>query len=124
MNPHPFGCRFFRDLRLSAYCGDQSESARLWQNRHSRPHMPGSFTTLFLLLDITLLLAWRRYTGSRRKLAAVTTFCLLLQLYCTPVVSDLPAGWLEDKFSRLEHRPDDAGAIVVLSGSIRRPDTT
>jgi uncharacterized SAM-binding protein YcdF (DUF218 family) len=85
--------------------------------------MPGSFTTLFLLLDAALLVAWRRYSGSRRKLAAVTVFCLLVQLYCTPAVCRLPALWLEGRFPRLESRPDGARAIVVLSGSIRRPDT-
>ena len=85
--------------------------------------MPSPFTALFLLLDLAMLLAWRRSGIPRRRLALAGLSLALLQLYCTPIIGRQFAGWLECQFPKIEHRAENIDAIVVLSGSTVPPDT-
>jgi uncharacterized SAM-binding protein YcdF (DUF218 family) len=69
-----------------------------------------------LAVAVALVALWRR--PSRRRLAVVTVAFLLLAVLSLPVTSYLALGSLEWSYPPLESRPDDAPAIVVLSGSM------
>src|SRR5271166_5833333 len=76
-----------------------------------------------VLLGLLSLLAlanlWRKRRETRRRLLLMTVPLVLLALWCTPVVSYLALGSLEWAYPPLEERPNDAEAIVVLSGYAR-----
>ncbi|HET6423520.1 MAG TPA: YdcF family protein [Planctomycetaceae bacterium] len=79
------------------------------------------FPLLVLGLGFTLALAWRRFSDQRKSLRWPTVFYVLLLLDCLPFVGWLTAGTLERWFPRIEHRPDNIAAIVVLGGGILPP---
>jgi uncharacterized SAM-binding protein YcdF (DUF218 family) len=75
---------------------------------------------VFLAAFVGLLLVWRRY--GRKRLVFLTIALALLAAACLPVSSYYALGSLEWSYPRLEKRPNDAAAIVVLAGSIRPSD--
>lgn len=79
------------------------------------------FPLLILSLGIVLLWAWRRPTDQRRALRWPTLVYVLLLLDCLPMIGWLTAGSLERWFPRVEHRPPNVAAIVVLGGGIIPP---
>jgi uncharacterized SAM-binding protein YcdF (DUF218 family) len=74
---------------------------------------------LGLLTVLALANLWRKRRETRRRLLLLTVPFVLLLAWCTPVVSYLALGSLEWDYPPLERRPDDAEAIVVLSGYVR-----
>jgi uncharacterized SAM-binding protein YcdF (DUF218 family) len=78
------------------------------------------FVLLHLTCAVALVLLWRKRREGRRPLAALTAAFVLLALACLPATAYYALGTLEDPYPPLERRPDDAGAIVVLSGSLHQ----
>jgi uncharacterized SAM-binding protein YcdF (DUF218 family) len=71
-----------------------------------------------LAVAIALAALWRKREGKRR-LVLLTGAFLLLALLSLPVTSFLALGSLEWSYPPLHGRPENAQAIVVLSGSMR-----
>ncbi len=81
--------------------------------------------TLFCVLAAAgLAYAWVRCPAARRRLlwAVVPLACLVV--FSLPVVAHLALGSLEWQYPRLDQRPADAQAIVVLAGTIRPTNVT
>jgi uncharacterized SAM-binding protein YcdF (DUF218 family) len=74
---------------------------------------------LVLLSGLALVNLWRKRQESRRRLLLLTVPLVLLSLWCSPLLSYLALGSREWTYPPLTERPDDAGAIVVLSGYVR-----
>jgi uncharacterized SAM-binding protein YcdF (DUF218 family) len=77
---------------------------------------------VYLVVGVALALLWRKRPQTRRRLVVVTAAFVLLTLLCLPVTGYLALRTLEGPYPPLERRPDDAGAIVVLSGSMQLLD--
>lgn len=77
---------------------------------------------LYLLAGLLLLMLWRRQREHRRRLLALTICFLALYLCATPLISYLALATLEWSQPPLEQRPDDAQAIVILSGYVEPAD--
>jgi uncharacterized SAM-binding protein YcdF (DUF218 family) len=76
------------------------------------------FTVLMLALGVFVF--WPQpATAPRRR--GLKLFYVLTYLYCTPLVASLPITWLETRFPRTTHRPENLDAIVVLSGGVLIP---
>ncbi len=71
------------------------------------------FTLFMLLLGIVVF--WPQPCPAPRRWRLKLAY-VLVYLYCTPLVASFPVWWLETRFPRLWHRPDDVDAIVVLGG--------
>ncbi|HJT78165.1 MAG TPA: YdcF family protein [Gemmataceae bacterium] len=77
------------------------------------------YTLLCVLTAAGLVYAWVRCPAARRRLLwAVLPFAALV-LLSLPAVSHFAMGSLEWQYPRLDGRPADAEAIVVLAGTIR-----
>jgi uncharacterized SAM-binding protein YcdF (DUF218 family) len=79
---------------------------------------------LLLLLAVGLALAslwWRRGQG-RRRLWLVTLAFVMLWFLCTPLAAHLSLSTLEAGYRPMQDLPSDVKAIVVLGGSLRRPN--
>src|SRR5262249_9551824 len=72
-----------------------------------------------LLTGLALILLWRKAGGGRRRLLLFVPFIVVVVI-ATPAVHDLGRGTLEWQTRPLVGRPPQAGAIVVLAGSIRK----
>lgn len=77
------------------------------------------FVFLYLLAGIVLFKLWRQRREQRRLLLILTATLCTLYLGSTPLVSYLAFASLEGSYPPREHRPDDAQAIVILSGYVR-----
>jgi uncharacterized SAM-binding protein YcdF (DUF218 family) len=80
------------------------------------------FLLFYLATAVMLVSLGRMRREYRRLLPCVGIPFLVLGLWCTPAVSYLSLGSLEWRYPPLEHRPEDARAIVVLAGYLRPPD--
>ena len=80
------------------------------------------FTFLYLLAVLGVILLWRQRAGSRRRLLCLTIPLALLGILSLPVVGYLAMGSLEWRYAMGSDRPEDAEAVVVLSGYVRAPD--
>jgi len=80
--------------------------------------------TFVVLVILALAIAnlWRKRQETRARLLWVTVPFVLLCILCTPALGHLAFGTLEWAYPPSEEVPEDAGAIVVLSGHIRPPD--
>ena len=82
--------------------------------------------TPMALLHLAVLLAivrlWRKQKECRRRLRWVAVPFLLLTLLNSPPAAYLALGSLEWPYPPSDEVPRDAGAIVVLAGSVRPPD--
>ena len=77
------------------------------------------FTLGMLGLLGAVVFGWARRIGSLRFRIWLTGTTLLLQLWCTPFVSQFFASFLESPYSPRATRPEGTHAIVVLSsGSV------
>ncbi len=79
------------------------------------------FPLVVLGLGLALLLAWRRHPDQRKMLRWPCLLYLLLLIDCLPATAWLTAGTLERWFPRVQHRPKNVAAIVVLGGGIILP---
>ena len=79
------------------------------------------FPLLFWLTLVALLRLWRRYRAIRRQLLLAIVPLAILGFASLPVVGHLALGSLEWRYPPQNAVPDDVGAIVVLSGSVRPP---
>jgi uncharacterized SAM-binding protein YcdF (DUF218 family) len=81
------------------------------------------FTLLMLCVGVGVF--WRRRaldeSGRKWPRRWLMLSYALLYLYCTPVAAMLSHYWLETRFARQLHRPEDLDAIVVLSGGALNP---
>jgi uncharacterized SAM-binding protein YcdF (DUF218 family) len=82
-----------------------------------QPHL-----VLFVLVALALANLWRQRKETRRRLLLVAIPFAGLLILSLPAVTYLALGSLEWEFPALENRPDDAEAIVVLSGAVRFAD--
>ena len=80
------------------------------------------FRLLWILSLLGLANLWWRRAESKRRLLLLTVPMAGLLLVCLPAVSHLALGTLEWPYSRQYERPDEAEAIVVLSGYAYPPD--
>jgi uncharacterized SAM-binding protein YcdF (DUF218 family) len=79
-------------------------------------------TILYVLLAAGVVALWRvRPPLPRRALRWLTFVFVLLSILSLPIVSYLALGSLEWHYAPLAQRPEDADAIVVLSGYVRPP---
>jgi uncharacterized SAM-binding protein YcdF (DUF218 family) len=81
------------------------------------------YTFFCLLLALALVLLWRKRRESRLRLWLLTIPAVGLLLLSFPWVSYLALASLEWQFDRLEQRPADAQAIVVLAGEVKWVDS-
>jgi uncharacterized SAM-binding protein YcdF (DUF218 family) len=82
------------------------------------------FVLLYLAAGLVLLKLWRRQREQRRALLfLIACFCTLF-VCSTPLVSYLALGSLEWSYPPPQQRPEDAQAIVILSGYVLRADDT
>jgi len=79
------------------------------------------YPLLYLLTLVALVRVWRSYLGNRRRLLLAIVPFGLLGFVSLPVVGYLALGSLEWPYPPRDEVPDDAGAIVVLSGYVRPP---
>lgn len=77
---------------------------------------------LLLLCGLALADLWRRRVESRRRLLLLTIPFVMLVIATMPAAVRPVLGSLEWPYPPLSGRPEDAGAIVVLSGGIKPPD--
>lgn len=82
------------------------------------------FPLLYLITLVALVRLWRRRAGNRRPLLWAIVPFGILGLVSLPVVGHLALGSLEWRYAPQDETPDDAGAIVVLSGYVRPPSDT
>jgi uncharacterized SAM-binding protein YcdF (DUF218 family) len=86
-------------------------------------HLLQPYTFAFLITGLAIVSLWRTHHASRGRLILLTIGFALMSVLNLPVVSYLALGSLEWQFPPLNELPDDAGAIVVLSGSSDPPDS-
>lgn len=79
------------------------------------------FPLFYLVTLVALVSLWRSRAASRRQLLLAIIPFGLLGVVSLPAVSYLALGSLEWCYAPQEKVPDDAGAIVVLSGYVRPP---
>lgn len=77
---------------------------------------------LFLVLGLAIANLWRKRQIARGPLLLVTIPYVVLMILCIPAVSYLAKGTLEWPYPPLDTVPDDAQAIVILSGYLLAPD--
>jgi uncharacterized SAM-binding protein YcdF (DUF218 family) len=77
---------------------------------------------LLLLLGMAIANLWRKRRESRRRLLLLTVPFVILVLTTIPAVIFPLVGTLEWRYPPLASRPEDADAIVVLSGGMIEPD--
>lgn len=75
----------------------------------------------FTLLGIALVFAWWRIPDGRKELRPLVSLFLLAWLACSGIAAHWAARALEWPYPPLEAMPDDADAIVVLSGGAYPP---
>src|SRR5438477_3319504 len=80
------------------------------------------FTLLYLVTALTILNLWRRRKETWRALLLVTVPFLAYEALRTPIAAYCLLNTLEGRYPRLEGRPADAEAIVVLSGTLLPSD--
>jgi len=76
----------------------------------------------YLLTGLGLVMLWWRRREARWRLAAVTLPFVLLMLLSLPVVAHVALGTLEWQYPPRAQMPNEAEAIVVLSGYVYPPD--
>jgi len=79
------------------------------------------FSLFYLITLVALVRLWRNSLGNRRWLLLVIVPFGIMGFLSLPVVGYLAAGSLEWRYPPHDEVPDDAGAIVVLSGNVRPP---
>ena len=77
----------------------------------------------WVILGVAVVSLWRERKASRSRLILLTVGFGLLMLANHPTMSHLALGSLEWSYPPLKRLPDDAGAIVVLSGGWELPDS-
>ncbi|MAG93713.1 MAG: hypothetical protein CMJ48_08195 [Planctomycetaceae bacterium] len=82
------------------------------------------FVVCLLLSLAGLANLWRKRVETKRRLLLAAAPFALLILVSIPVVSWGSAAILETAHPRLDRRPDDAQAIVILGGYLSEPDET
>ena len=80
------------------------------------------FPLLYLLILWALVRLWRNSLGNRRWLLVVIVPFGVLGFVSLPVVGHLALGSLEWRYPPQNEVPEDAEAIVVLSGYVRPPN--
>jgi uncharacterized SAM-binding protein YcdF (DUF218 family) len=80
------------------------------------------YTLLLVICGGSLACLWYRRREVRRCLVLAFVPWSALYLVSTPLVVRQMARSLTGRYDRLERRPLDAPAIVVLSGAVHRPD--
>jgi uncharacterized SAM-binding protein YcdF (DUF218 family) len=80
------------------------------------------FPILLLLVVLGTVILWWRRKETRIRLLLPVLPLVGLTLLCLPAVGYLARGSLEWGYPPFREGPSDAGAIVVLSGSIIPPD--
>jgi uncharacterized SAM-binding protein YcdF (DUF218 family) len=80
------------------------------------------YRLLILLTGAGIALLWRRRCVPVRRLLPATVSLVVLALLSTPIIANFCLGTLEWRYPPAESRPADAGAIVVLGGSMRPAD--
>ena len=73
-----------------------------------------------LMLFVGVGVFWPRPSTAPRRWWLKIGY-LILYLYCTPVAAMLSHQWLDSRFPRQFHRPENLDAIVVLSGRALSP---
>jgi uncharacterized SAM-binding protein YcdF (DUF218 family) len=76
------------------------------------------FVFLYLLAGLVLFKLWRQRREQRRLLRILIAVFGILLFCSTPVASYLALGTLEWFYPPQAHRPEDAQAIVILSGYV------
>ena len=79
------------------------------------------YPLLYLLTLVALVRLWRNYRVLRRRLLVPIVLLAMLGFVSLPVVGHLALGSLEWRYPPHDEVPEDAGAIVVLSGYVRPP---
>lgn len=82
------------------------------------------FTILYLITLLAILNLWRRRRETRCALLLVTIPFVAYKAVRTPIIAYLLLNTLEGQYPRLEERPTDAEAIVVLGGSLLPADSS
>jgi len=77
------------------------------------------FPLFYLLTLVSLVRLWRNSLGNRRWLLLVIVPFGIVGFVSLPVVGHFALGSLEWRYPPQDQVPDDAGAIVVLSGYVR-----
>lgn len=78
-------------------------------------------TILFLLWGLAIVWLWIKAHPRRGRMWPAVALYVMLWLYCTPVVAVLAAGMLEWHYPPPTEIPEDARAVVVLSGGAIPP---
>jgi uncharacterized SAM-binding protein YcdF (DUF218 family) len=80
------------------------------------------YTLFCVLLALIVVHLWWRRRETRGRLVLLTIPAAGLFLMSSPYVAHLILGTLEWQYDRLDKRPVDVDAIVVLGGGIKWPD--
>lgn len=75
---------------------------------------------LLLAMGVSIVYVWRARKLSRRALIFITVPFIGLLVLSMPVTGMLLLGTLERRYTPPDEWPDDAQAIVVLAGDVRR----
>ena len=86
-------------------------------------HILCPYTLAFIITGLAIVSLWRKRQASRGRLLLLTLGFAMVMVLSLPAMSHLAMGSLEWSFPPLKRLPDDAGAIVVLSGSWVPPDS-
>ena len=81
------------------------------------------YTIAYVITGVAIVGLWRKREATRGRLVLLTLGFAMLMVLNLPAMSHLALGSLEWSFPPLKRLPDDAGAIVVLSGSWDPPDS-
>jgi uncharacterized SAM-binding protein YcdF (DUF218 family) len=79
------------------------------------------YALLHLLTGLAILRLWHRRKESRRRLILLSVAFITLTAVSIPAVAQLAVGTLEWQYKPLNHRPERAGAIVVLACGVLPP---
>jgi uncharacterized SAM-binding protein YcdF (DUF218 family) len=85
-------------------------------------HLFDPYTVCCLLLAVSLVLLWRKRRDIRGRVWLVTVPAVGMIVMSFPWVGHLGLASLEWQFDRLEERPANTQAIVVLAGQILWPN--
>src|SRR6516165_2523945 len=79
------------------------------------------YALLYLLTGLAILNLWHRRRDSRRRLILLSVAFITLTAVSIPAVAHLALGTLEWQYEPADHRPERAGAIVVLACGVLPP---
>jgi uncharacterized SAM-binding protein YcdF (DUF218 family) len=85
-------------------------------------YLLGLFPIGCLLVGVSIARLWRKQRAPRGLMVPLTIGYVLMVVVTLPVINYLALGTLEWSFLPLDRIPEEAGAIIVLSGSMDPPD--